>query len=84
MVTNPILSYTGEKVSRVCSFSKDVKPPTGSPLAQLNSGFCSNIIPFLAMGCGASTGKYAELAYEKFKHDAEDEDLGVLGVVLEG
>ena len=31
-----------------------------------------------AMGCGASTDKYSELAYEKFKHDAEDVDFGCL------
>jgi len=39
------------------------------------------------MGCGASTGHYSELAYEKFKQDAEDERFffgGARGVVLEG
>jgi len=30
------------------------------------------------MGCGASTGHYSELAYEKFKHDAEDKEQMIL------
>ena len=44
---------------------------------------------FSGMGCGASTGHYSELAYEKFKHDAEDEgffwsclELGLGGVII--
>ena len=39
------------------------------------------------MGCGASTGHYSELAYEKFKHDAEDGKSffgAAVCVVLEG